>query len=279
MSTHLIIPDTQVKDGVPTEHLDWIGQYILERRPDVIIHVGDHWDMPSLSSWDRGKIQFEGRRYKRDIEVGNRAFKRITHAVRQFNYGRRRRGQDEYVPRWVFLRGNHEYRIERAVEEHAHLEGLIGYHDLDTEGWEVHDFLEPVCIDGVWYSHYFQNPMTGKPYGGTALTRLKTIGHSFTMGHTQTLDYALRFVAGRGQHALVAGACYLHEEDYKGVQGNAHWRGIIVKHQVAGGSYDPMFVSLDFLCRKYEGATLEEFVKDHYPDLLRSGWGNGWASP
>jgi hypothetical protein len=59
---HLIIPDTQVRPGVPTDHLKWIGQYAVEKRFDVLMHLGDHWDMSSLSSYDRGKGQMEGRR-------------------------------------------------------------------------------------------------------------------------------------------------------------------------------------------------------------------------
>jgi hypothetical protein len=52
--THLFIPDTQVKPGVPTVHLSWIGQYIVDRfagRPFdlTIVHAGDHYDLPSLS--------------------------------------------------------------------------------------------------------------------------------------------------------------------------------------------------------------------------------------
>ena len=52
---HMVIPDTQCKPGVPMEHLTWAGQYAVEQKPDVIIHIGDHWDMPSLSSYDKGK--------------------------------------------------------------------------------------------------------------------------------------------------------------------------------------------------------------------------------
>jgi hypothetical protein len=272
MTSHLVIPDTQIRPGVPTDHLRWISQYILDRRPDVVVHLGDHWDMPSLSTYDRGKIQFEGRRYRADVQSGNAALRELDHAVDQFNYGRRRRGAEEYKPRKVLLRGNHEQRIERAVQEHGVLDGTIGYFDLDTRDWEVHDFLKVVNIDGVRYSHYFANPMTGKPYGGMALTRLKTIGTSFTMGHVQTLDYALRFVAGSSQHALIAGASYLHDEEYKGPQGNAHWRGVIVKHRVKDGAYDPMFVSLGYLCERYEGMTLEEFMAKNYPDLPQERW-------
>lgn len=255
LATHILIPDTQAKAGVPTEHLTWIGQYIVDEfsnRSNVkVIHIGDHADMPSLSSYDRGKKAMEGRRYKMDIEAANEAFSILNapiHAAEQRGW---------VVEKHITL-GNHEDRIMRAVESDAQLEGIIGLDDLNYAdwGWTVHDFLKPVFLDGVGYVHFWANPMTGKPYGGAALTRLKTLGHSFTMGHQQTLDYALRFVrdrdgSPRSQHALVAGACYLHDEDYKGWQGNAHWRGIVVKHEVNHGSYDPMFVSLDYLRRRY----------------------------
>jgi hypothetical protein len=167
----------------------------------------------------------------------------------------------------VLLRGNHEDRITRYLELHPNMRGFLDESQLLSPGWEVHPFLRPVYIDGIGYAHFWQNPMTGKPLGGMAATRLKTVGHSFTMGHQQVLDYALRFVAGQSQHALIAGACYLHNEDYKGYQGNAHWRGIVVCHQVENGSYDPMFISLDYLCRRYEGVRLTEFMAARYPDL------------
>ena len=59
MTTHLVIPDTQVKPGNSVEFLTHIGKYIVEKQPDTIIHLGDHADMPSLSSYDRGKKSFE----------------------------------------------------------------------------------------------------------------------------------------------------------------------------------------------------------------------------
>jgi len=54
MTKHLVIPDTQVKPEHSVKHLRWAGQYAADKKPDVIIHIGDHWDMPSLSSYDVG---------------------------------------------------------------------------------------------------------------------------------------------------------------------------------------------------------------------------------
>ena len=271
-SVHVVIPDTQAKAGVPTDHLHWIGQYIVDEFRDTnvkIIHLGDHADMPSLSMYDKGKKSMEGRRYKEDIEAANFAWSVLESPLKKLNQTRARTRHKSWKPERYILLGNHEDRINRAVNSDAQLEDVISTNDLDYErsGWKVTPFLEILWLDGVAYSHYFYNPMTGKPLGGNVEARLKSIGHSFTMGHQQTLAYGLRFVAGKSQHGLVAGSWYLHDEDYKGPQGNAHWRGIIVKHEVRDGSYDPMFVSLDYLCRRYEGVSLVQFMKKKYPNV------------
>ena len=33
----LVIPDCQVKQGVPLEHLTWAGRYAAKKKPDVIV--------------------------------------------------------------------------------------------------------------------------------------------------------------------------------------------------------------------------------------------------
>lgn len=264
-ATHVVIPDSQVKPDVPTDNLEWIGTYIAEEladRPHLsVIHLGDHADMPSLSSYDRpGSKQMEGRRYTDDIAAANAGFKRLSDPF-------------AHVPakRHILL-GNHEQRIQRAIDsDPVKLEGVLSYNDLDYKrlGWKVHDFLEVVFIDGVGYSHYYVTPMTGRPLGGSANLQLGKLGHSAISGHQQTLDIAIKYTRNdRGEmrsiHRIIAGAAYLHDEDYMGPQGNvAHWRGIIVLNEVRGGSFDPMFVSLDYLCRRYTGLTMAQYRKRH----------------
>ena len=268
--THVVIPDTQVKENVPLDHLWWIGQYIVDQfggRPDVsIIHLGDHADMPSLSSYDEGKMEMEGRRYRADIDIANKGFSILNAPLIDFNKNLARSHKKQWAPNRHFFDGNHEHRISRAISKTPKLEGVVSLADLRYEdyGWTRHPFLEPIDIDGVTYAHYFYNPMTGIPYSGAIDTRLKTIGFSFTMGHQQHLLYGMRYIKDRAIHGIVAGACYLHDEDYKGPQGNAHWRGIIIKHEVENGSYDPMFVSLNYLCRRYEGVSLSRFTAKHF---------------
>lgn len=253
--THLYIPDNQVKDGVDLSYLNWIGQYIVRKRPDVIINAGDFADMESLSSYDIGKKSAEGRRVYKDIEVAKKAMKVLLKPLRDLQQKQIETGEPLYSPRMILTLGNHCNRINRYVEDNPQLSGFLSVDSLEYKesGWEVYPFLTPVVVDGISYCHYFVNNMTGKPLGGNALTMLKTIGQSFTQGHRQTLDVATRFLPSTGQQqwGLIAGACYSHEEDYKGVQGNHHWRGVIVKHNVINGSYDPLFISLDWLEKEY----------------------------
>lgn len=523
---HLVIPDTQVRPGVPTRHLHWIGRYIVEKKPDVIIHLGDHWDFPSLSSYSR-RLDLEGARVKADIDAGNDALDELTTPLLDYNEQRKRLKEKLYRPRMVMLRGNHEERLNRAIADNPQFQGLIGEFSFNDRrlGWEVHKFLAPVVIDGIvyclashhkvltrdlryvplsdvrvgdellafdehspaplcgrryktatveavgtdtrdlfevelengktfqatadhlwlarqygssgwrwmrtdelivgcseacqvapewepartydagWLSgifdgeghiskpnakqggiqvgvaqragvvldkilatlealsvphaiagmggtnndvanvrilgasgeklrllgmvrperiinkfrpemlgrvqkmdgagrsvvkavrpvgrgeivkiqtstgtmivegyahhncHYFYNPLTGRPWAGTAHTKLRNIGMTFTMGHVQGIDSAHGITPdGRQRRALVVGSCYLHDEEYKGPQANHHWRGIIMKHEVRDGSYDLMEVSLDYLCRKYEGVPLSEWLAAR-PGLLRA---------
>lgn len=75
---HLFIGDTQVRPGVPLDHLDWVAQAIVDYKPDVIVHAGDHFDFPSLSGHEEpGSAPLEGQRYKDDLDVGNAAFARL----------------------------------------------------------------------------------------------------------------------------------------------------------------------------------------------------------
>lgn len=256
---HVVIGDTQVKPGVPTAHLSWIGQYIAEKFVGLdveINHLGDHWDMPSLSHYDVGKRVSEGRRYSSDVSSGNKAFRLLDEPIAQ---AQRATG---WRPGKHFYRGNHEHRIWTACNDSSALDGKLSLDDLETEDWKVYDFRKPVTLDGVTYAHYFYNAKTGKPLGGDSIhARLKTIGHSFTMGHQQGLQYGLRPVGDTHHHGLVLGSTYLHDEDYLGPQVETYWRGIVVCYQVERGQYDAKFVSLDSLCRRYEGKTLAAFLR------------------
>lgn len=248
----LVIADVQAKPDVNLDHLRALGNYIVAKKPDIIVNIGDFADMESLSSYDKGKKSFEGRRYKKDIEAAQRAMFLLLKPIKEHNEQKRKNKEKQYKPRMVLTLGNHEQRIDRAVENSPELEGVIGYHDLPYEDWEVHAYLKPVEINGFIFVHYLANPMTGKPYAGTALNQLMKVGKSFVVGHKQCLDIATRYLLdGSPQWGFINGAFYSHDEPYKGFQGNHHFRGVLMLHEVENGNCTPMVVSLDYLVRNY----------------------------
>ena len=252
---HLIIPDVQHKPGCSTEHLSWAGQYAGDMLPDTIVIIGDWWDMESLSSYDRGQKSFEGRRYWRDIESGNEALDAFMAPIVKEVSRRRRNKKKGWDPRLVFTTGNHEYRIDRAVEKQAELETMLSrdHFNLSDYGFEVYDYLEPVVIDGVAYSHFFTSGVMGRPVS-SARTMLTKKFMSCVMGHVQQRDIAFGTRAdGKRITGIFAGIYYQHDEDYLTPQTNTDqtWSGVWILNEVRDGAFDELPVSINWLREKY----------------------------
>lgn len=238
---HFILPDAQVRPGVNTDHLEAAGNYIEYHRPDVVVNLGDWWDMHSLSSYDRGTKKAEGNRYMEDIASGKEAMDRLIAPI-------------SYYPEMHFLIGNHEQRIERFVNATPELYGELSYDDFELEahGWTVHDFLKIVTLDGLNYAHYFAAKGTGRAMGAQASTMLKQLGFSFVAGHRQGLESAsLHLNNGKVRRGLIGGSFYSHNEAYLGYQGNNHYRGCIHLHEVSGGDYRLEELPLEYLMKHY----------------------------
>ena len=247
----LVLPDVQAKPGVNFDYLARIGQYAVDKRPDVIVCIGDFADMPSLSSYDKGKKSFEGRRFKLDIEAAKDAM--CAFLTPMWNHNKAH-PKDQFKPRMVMTLGNHEDRISRVVNEDPKLHGLIsieGSLEYHVDGWEVYDFLKVVEIEGIAFSHYFQTGVMGRP-ASSAQAQLNKKHQSCVAGHQQGLQMVCSNTAsGSLIWSVIIGSCYEHEEQYMGPQGNAHWRGFLMMHDCRDGTYDPMPVSLNYVNQRY----------------------------
>ena len=254
----LLIPDTQVKAGVPTDHIRAAGNYIIKHKPDHIVIMGDWYDMPSLSRFN-SNLEAEGMKIKKDLEAGNDAMLELMMPTIKWNGKRKAQKKRLYRPKLTYIVGNHDpqVRIPRLIEEHPILEGFLGDTTtlfLEGLGFEVVPYLEIKNIEGIRFAHYIQNPhsMKGSPLSGQMDTMLKNAGHSFVMGHQQTYKMSKHYLSdGTQRLGIVAGAFYEHHERYMGPQGNHHWRGIIQLNEVREGSADVCELSLEYLKRKY----------------------------
>lgn len=262
MTRHLVIPDTQIRPGVCVNHLNALGNYILDQKPDTIVMLGDWADMHSLSTYDAGKKAGEGARYEDDIDASQRAMAVLLEPLEKYNIRQRSTKHRQYNPRRILTLGNHENRINRHVNAYPVLEGRLSTGDLafGRWGWEVHDFLEVVEVDGIAYSHYFPRNANGqivqtKRGAPNARVQVQREQQSCTSGHLQGLSFHVQQLRERRHYGLIAGSFYMHEEEYLGPQGTAYWRGVVIKNEVNDGNYDPMFVSMEYLLDKWWDGT------------------------
>jgi predicted phosphodiesterase len=227
----LVIGDAHAKPGVSNRRFDWLGKFIADTKPDVVVDIGDWADMESLSSYDKGKRSFEGRRYKKDVEAALDARERV-------NYGMRSMPRR---PTLIALTGNHEDRIARAAQSSPELHGTLKITDVQQSPlWRFIPFLETYHHSGFAFQHYFTTGILGKAQAGEspALNLIRKQIQSCVMGHTHLFDYAERRTAtGKKFQAFVAG-CYLDPlqwEEYAGPTNKFWWRGLLLLENAKDG--------------------------------------------
>ena len=251
---HLVLPDVQAKPGVDFTYLNKIGRYIVDKKPERIICLGDFADMPSLSSYDVGTKSFEGKRYVNDVAAAKKAMEALMEPLAEYNVKAKKNKEKLYKPDLYLTLGNHENRINRAVNTDPKLDGVLSVEDLGYRdfGWQVSNFLDVLVLDGVAYSHYFTSGLLGRPVTSAAACLSKK-HQSCVQGHQQGLQIHTGFRAdGKKLTSVIAGSCYEHNEDYMSFQGNNHWRGFLVLHDVDDGEFDLMPVSLKYINERYK---------------------------
>ena len=241
---HLIVPDPHCVFGLDNDRLDAVGQFVLEERPDVIIVLGDWFDLSSLRRDERGTLTFEGEAYLQDIAWGRDGMRTFLRPMREYNERMIAQKGKQYKPRKVFCNGNHEDRITRAVNERPDLRGLMGMHDLcvEEDGWEFVPFKQSIEIDGIGYSHYFTSGVSGRPISGEHIgaSLCNKCHRSCVQGHSHLFDHAERSDrTGQKLFGLSAG-CLSHPAYSAGwCRDTVHlwWRGVVVLDDLDGEGY------------------------------------------
>jgi hypothetical protein len=239
-----VVNDVQVRRGVKTDHIPAAGRYIADKQPDVVVCIGDWWDMPSGSDHEApGSLNTEGQRYKKDVAVGCDAMEKFLEPIAKA------RG---YNPKLIFTLGNHEDRILRmARKDPRRFTGETKDLRLEDYGWTVYPFLQPVVINGVAFCHYFPRGIMGKPIQSPTIL-LKELHMSAIAGHQQGRQIAYsRKADGKALTAIISGSFYQHDEPYMSPLSNRHWRGMWFLHEVKDGQFDEMPLSVNYLLRKW----------------------------
>ena len=248
----IVIADPQVVLGAPDQHLRSLSKYIWKHKPKDIIHIGDHWDFPSLSAY-ASALDMEGRRLVDDLEGGINALELISEETNKRN----RIGKKKpYRPNKHFIMGNHEFRLNRFIERNPILAGFVDLQKIvEGLGWSVNDYLDPLWIDDICFIHYLPNPESSRAVGGSIENKLNKFPHSFVHGHQQKYQYGRRQnMQGKPHFGVCAGSFYMHDEGYRGAN-NTELRGFVhlrhFKNRFGYDDYDVEFVSMERLIENY----------------------------
>ena len=71
MATHLVMGDPHCTPKASNDRFLWAGRVAADYKVSHVICMGDFCCMDSLSSYDRGKKSFEGRRYQKDMSISS----------------------------------------------------------------------------------------------------------------------------------------------------------------------------------------------------------------
>lgn len=237
--TIAVMPDAHVQPDQVLRRFGWFRNMEQDLRPDFTVCLGDFADMSSLCSYDKGKKEFEGRRYKKDVASVRTALEIL--------------GEPPEGTKRIMLLGNHCQRIIKACSSQPELDGILRLEDLGYEehGWEVVPFKVPIEINGVTFCHYLPSGVMGYPITSAHAILNKT-STSAVVGHSHLLDYSERTDPyGQRKCALVAGCFFEHDEHYAGPANRMYRRGVAVLHDVHNGEFDFEWVGLGRLQRRY----------------------------
>lgn len=249
--TYLVVPDQHAHPDHSNSRADYLSKLTIDLRPDVVVNMGDAADMASLSDYDKGKRSFVGRSYKKDIE---------SHLEFQSRWWDPVKATKKRLPYRVVLEGNHEHRIERALDYSPELAGTIGFRDYAFE-----DYYDDVIrydggtpgifeLDEILFAHFFITGVSGRPIGGERPGHmlLAKNGASSIAAHTHTFDFATRrTVQKRTLRGLVVGCYQDYINDWAGTIGNLWMPGVAVLRNVSQGDYDLQWISLSALKEAY----------------------------
>jgi len=246
--TVLVVPDVHSHPDHPNDRAEWLGKLILDLKPDVVMNMGDAADMPSLSSYDKGKASFKSASYQKDIESHLDFQEKMWGPIRKAK---------KKMPHSVVLWGNHEQRQDRVLEYEPHLRGDkygISPRDFDFESY--YDEVVPYDggvpgiynLYGVLFAHYFISGVMGRPIGGVnhAASLLSKNHCSCVQGHSHTFDFSVKAKAdGNTVMGLVAGVYQDYRSGWAGAAGNLWQRGLCILHNFQDQHYDLEWVSIN----------------------------------
>lgn len=251
-----VVGDIHLDPKHSSEHMGWLANLFLARKPRKIVQIGDIGNFSSLSSYDKGKKSAEGERYYLDVEAVVEGLRTFHDVIDSYNKNRKAK----YTPEFYITLGNHDQgRSDRAANDDPALFGSMSWRDMQLEefGWKVTPFRSVLNLNGINFSHYFPSGPMDRPISGVNVGRslMTKQMESCLQGHSHLLNYVPETtVSGKRIWGGSVG-CYIHPDQREAYASDTAqskwWRGVLYLHSACEGDFDPEAISMKRIMRDY----------------------------
>lgn len=198
----LIIPDIHVPYH-DTKALAVLEKFMASQKWDVVVYLGDLLDFDMISSFNALNLrENETRRMMEDYITANETLDRHQAIVRKRNK----------KAKFIFLEGNHEYRVQRLIDYNPPLEGLIevpGSLHMEKRGmkwvpnWSTGELYK---VGHLYFSH--GNYIT--KYHAAKMA--DTYGVNIAYGHVHDFQYHPKQIWGKNKSIMAQSLGFLADE-------------------------------------------------------------------
>lgn len=220
-------------DPMEDPHESFIAAYkfVCDVKPTVIVIGGDFVTLDSLSHFNKKRpLLAEGRRYQKECDQGFDWLSKIRKACPNSDI--------------IYIMGNHEYRVQRYLEENAELHetmDLVKDMRLSELGIrEVVPFNQAVKIGSCYYMHgWFYNMYHAKK-------TLSTMGHNVIYGHVH--EYQVQTLSMRAHQkaymAMCSGCLTTRQPDYRRGFPTRFVQGMVYVEYRTNGHFSPYHINI-----------------------------------
>lgn len=254
----LCIGDPHSDPDTDQSRFDVLGNFLLEKADDLdyVVCMGDFANLNSLSSYDKNTKTAWNRFFNKDCQAAWDANRRIFDPIHNHNNRRSNLHKRQLrLPRLHMLLGNHEDRIDRAVDKNPELYGFVSIEALRYEeaGWQVTPYLDWIEIENVFFSHFFPSGIAGRPISGFNIAGQLLIKNfaSSIVGHSHIYDYSVRHRPNGESLIGLSVGWFGDEPTFKGATENLWWSGLVELRNVKNGNFDVEQWSMERLKKAY----------------------------
>lgn len=181
----LILPDIH-SQNVDKKAFGCVMNYAAKHKWDDVVQLGDLIEGDSVSAHNKGKPKLlEGERLQHDFTFANGLLNSIIECANPKEFH--------------VLKGNHEYRVDRYIDEHPELDGLINVErGLCLDQRDI-NFVD--CYPGgqtlkIGKLHFTHGRYTG---GNPCKKHLDVFGVNIVFGHTHEVGIYSKVTWGKGK--------------------------------------------------------------------------------